>query len=38
MAEHWNDIPKRLGLMDLDGKARPQYYLYNMLYSMLASA
>jgi len=34
MAEHWNDIAHRLGLLDLDGKARPQYFLYQMLYSL----
>ena len=34
MAEHWNDLPHRLGLMDLDGKVKPQYYLYKMIYSL----
>jgi len=34
MAEHWNDIPHRLGLFDLDGKARPQYFMYKLLYEM----
>ena len=34
MAEHWNDIGHRLGLFDLDGKTRPQYFVYDMLYSM----
>ena len=34
MAEHWNDSAHRLGLMDLDGKPRPQYYLYRMLYAL----
>jgi len=34
MAEHWNDIGHRLGLFDLDGKVRPQYFVYDMLYSM----
>jgi len=32
MAEHWNDKPHRLGLLDLDGKTRPQYFLYKWLY------
>ena len=34
MAEHWNDIPHRLGLFDLDGKARPQFFMYKLLYEM----
>jgi hypothetical protein len=34
MANHWNDEPHRLGLFDLDGKPRPQYFMYSMLYSM----
>jgi len=34
MADHWNDEPHRLGLFDLDGKPRPQYFMYDMLYSM----
>ena len=34
MANHWNDEPHRLGLFDADGNARPQYYLYSMLYAM----
>ena len=34
MAEHWNDRPHRCGLTDLDGKLRPQYYLYQLLYSL----
>ena len=34
MAEHWSDLVHRLGLFDLDGKTRPQYFVYNMLYSM----
>jgi len=34
MAEHWNDLVHRLGLLDLDGKTRPQYFVYDMLYSM----
>lgn len=34
MAEHWSDLAHRLGLLDLDGKARPQYFMYKMLYEM----
>jgi hypothetical protein len=34
MANHWNDEPHRLGLFDLNGKVRPQYFVYSMLYSM----
>jgi len=34
MAEHWNDIPHRFGLFDLDGKARPQYFMYKLLYEL----
>ena len=34
MAEHWSDLAHRLGLFDLDGKARPQYFMYKMLYEM----
>ena len=34
MANHWNDEPHRLGLFDMDGNARPQYFMYSMLYSM----
>jgi hypothetical protein len=34
MAEHWNDIPHRLGLFDGNSNPRPQYFLYSMLYSM----
>ena len=34
MAEHWNDLVHRLGLLDLDGKTRPQYFMYDLLYSM----
>ena len=34
MAFHWNDEPHRLALFDLNGKPRPQYFLYSMLYSM----
>lgn len=34
MAEHWNDVAHRLGLFDENGKPRPQYFMYTMLYSM----
>jgi hypothetical protein len=34
MANHWNDEPHRLGLFDMDGKPRPQFFMYSMLYSM----
>ena len=34
MAHHWNDQPHRLGLLDLNGKTRPQYFLYKLLYEM----
>lgn len=34
MAEHWSDLAHRLGLLDMDGKARPQYFMYKMLYEM----
>ena len=34
MAEHWNDKAHRLGLLDLDGKAKPQYFVYQLLYSV----
>ena len=34
MANHWNDEPHRLGLFSMDGKPRPQYFLYSMLYAM----
>ena len=34
MANHWNDEPHRLGLFDGNGRARPQYYVYSMLYAM----
>ena len=34
MAEHWNDSAHRLGLFDEYGKPRPQYFVYDMLYSM----
>jgi hypothetical protein len=34
MANHWNDEPHRLGLFDMEGNARPQYFVYSMLYAM----
>ncbi|MCL2815703.1 MAG: hypothetical protein FWD23_13990 [Oscillospiraceae bacterium] len=34
MARYWNDNINRIGLFDLDGKPRPQYFLYKMLYDM----
>ena len=34
MSEHWNDYPHRLGLFDWDGNARPQYFMYELLYKM----
>ncbi|MCL2774384.1 MAG: hypothetical protein FWD71_13680 [Oscillospiraceae bacterium] len=34
MAEHWNDAVHRLGLFDENGRPRPQYFLYSMLYNM----
>jgi hypothetical protein len=34
MAEHWNDLAHRLGLFDEHGTPRPQYFLYQLLYSM----
>ena len=34
MANHWNDEPHRLGLFDLDGNPRPQFFMYSMLSSM----
>ena len=34
MAEHWSDLAHRLGLFDMDGKARPQYFMYKMLYEI----
>ena len=34
MANHWNDEPHRLGLFDMDGRPRPQYFMYSMLYAM----
>jgi hypothetical protein len=34
MAEHWNDAGHRMGLLDLDGKPRPQYFMYDMLYGL----
>ena len=29
MAHHWNDQPHRLGLLDLNGNTRPQYFFIN---------
>ena len=34
MANHWNDEPHRLGLFDLEGKPRPQFFMYAMLHAM----
>ena len=34
MANHWNDEPHRLGLFDLEGNPRPQFFMYSMLSSM----
>jgi len=34
MADHWNDAPHRLGLFDWAGNPRPQYFLYQLLYSV----
>ena len=34
MAHHWNDQPHRLGLVDLKGKIKPQYYVYKLLYEL----
>jgi len=34
MAEHWNDVPHRCGLLDQSGKPRPQYFLYKMIYEL----
>ena len=34
MANHWNDEPHRYGIFDPDGKPRPQFFMYSMLYSM----
>ena len=34
MAEHWSDLAHRLGLIDENGKPRPPYFVYTMLYSM----
>ena len=35
MSKHWSDMAHRLGLFDLDGKIRPQYYMYKLLYEMI---
>jgi len=34
MSNHWNDEPHRLGLFDLDGRGRPQFFMYSMLHEM----
>jgi len=34
MSDHWNDYPHRLGLFDWDGNARPQYFMYELMYKM----
>ena len=34
MAHHWNDQPHRLGLINLDGKVKPQYFVYKLLYDL----
>jgi len=34
IAEYWNDKVNRVGLFDLDGKMRPQYFVYKLLYSL----
>ncbi len=31
MTEHWNEMPHRMGLIGLDGRPRPSYYLLQML-------
>ena len=35
MSECWNDMPHRFGLIDLDGRKRPQYYMYQLLYKLI---
>lgn len=30
----WNETVYRIGLLDLDGKPRPQYFLYQLLYTL----
>lgn len=34
MARHWNELPHRLGLFGVDGRVRPQYFVYRMLARM----
>jgi len=34
ITRYWNDTINRVGLVDLDGKRRPQYYGYEMLYAL----
>lgn len=34
MLRHWNEIPHRFGLFDMDGNVRPQYFVYQMLKEM----
>ena len=34
MLRHWNEIPHRFGLFDMDGRVRPQYFVYKMLKEM----
>ena len=34
MAHHWNDQPHRLGLTDLNGKTKPQYFMYKLIYEL----
>lgn len=34
MLRHWNEIPHRFGLFDMDGRVRPQYFVYWMLREM----
>ncbi len=31
MTRHWNEVPHRLGLFGVEGKVRPQYFVYRML-------
>ncbi|MBN2584720.1 MAG: hypothetical protein JXL80_16780, partial [Planctomycetes bacterium] len=31
MVRHWNEVPHRLGLFGVDGRVRPQYFVYRML-------
>ena len=34
MARYWNDTVNRVGLVDQKGKARPQYFVYKLLYKL----